>query len=319
MRPPGRALSPAAPRGVRRPPDPRGDRFRVERVDEDRSPVGDLGRGGPDARHDRRPGGHRLEDGQAEALVEGRVDEGRGAPVEPRELLVVDVAERMNVHLAPARRARDPKLHAHESSRFGEAGEVLPRLDRPDGEDVLALRLRALRREGRLDAVRDHPNPAFVDAEQLDRLAGRELRDRDHPRRRPRQSGQNEPAVEPRPAVEGLGMAKHSQVVDREHQRDARAERPSVPGAVEDVDAVASRTSRQRPQVPDGVADDLARPRGAGEGVAAHVDSLELGEQLPQVARRPRAGQLERGDVDADAKLSHAHTPAASPHRRPAT
>jgi hypothetical protein len=142
---------------------------------------------------------------------------------------------------------------------------VLPRRAGRGSSAARASRLRArtprrppgLRRERRLDAVRDHPHVLLVDAEELDRLAGRELRDRDHPRRRPRQSRQEEPAVAPRPAVERLRTAEHSKVVESEHERNTGSQRAEACGAVEDVDAVAGRPPGKGAEILDGVADHL--------------------------------------------------------------
>ena len=73
--------------------DSGGDRRNVERVDEDCSLADDLLHRAAGARHDGRAARHRLERGDAEALVERREDEAARAAVRGGELLVVDPAE----------------------------------------------------------------------------------------------------------------------------------------------------------------------------------------------------------------------------------
>jgi hypothetical protein len=83
--------------------------------------------------------------------------------------------------------------------------------------------------------MRDYPYPLLNDAQQLDRLACRELRDRDYPRRRPRQAPQQQPAVAARPSVECLGVAEHREVVNGDDERRGGEQRAAVAGEVQHV------------------------------------------------------------------------------------
>ncbi len=112
----------------------------VERVDEDSGAAGDL-LGRPAARgHDRRTARHRLEHRDPESLVERGVDDATCAAVELRELGVGDLSHPAgHVDSAPPARADDAELDPGEPSRLDDAPEVLPRLERRDRKDVLAL------------------------------------------------------------------------------------------------------------------------------------------------------------------------------------
>src|SRR5206468_7879909 len=111
-----------------------------------------------------------------------------GPAIEPRELLVRHLAEPPDAvglhrrHVAPAARADDPQLTAVQvgaTEALDEARQVLPRLQRPNGEHVVAVRSGALRRKGLADGYRDDADLPLVDAEELDELPGGERRDRD--------------------------------------------------------------------------------------------------------------------------------------------
>ena len=125
------------------------DRLRVVRVGTHGGVAGGLVHrrvGGGDDRHASR---HRLDDRNAEALETRRVDERGGAPVEARELVVVDVAEPDHVG-AVERRLRPPALRADDGERVavrqrrGEQRlEVLARLERRHGEEVGAAEIGA--------------------------------------------------------------------------------------------------------------------------------------------------------------------------------
>src|SRR5205823_8934894 len=93
---------------------------------------------------DGRAGGHRLEHGDAEALVERGIGDAEGAAVEPAELFVGDLAEPADVtaarvHAAPPAGARDPQLDAQPGRRRDRPRDVLAWFERPDGEHVVAL------------------------------------------------------------------------------------------------------------------------------------------------------------------------------------
>jgi hypothetical protein len=67
--------------------------------------------------------------------------------------------------------------------------------------------------------VRDHAHALLFDAQELNRLAGRELRDRDHPRRGPYQAREQQPAVAARPTVESVWVSEDGEVVDGDDER----------------------------------------------------------------------------------------------------
>ena len=95
-------------------------------VDEDRRPVCDLLHRCPACGDHGNAAGHRLQDGNPEALVERRVREARGTTVEARELGIVDLAEPTDavpadVDLAPAPRADDAELQVGAADCLDEA------------------------------------------------------------------------------------------------------------------------------------------------------------------------------------------------------
>src|SRR5439155_17089459 len=98
--------------------------------------------------NDRRPARHRLEHGEAEALVEGDICGTAGTAVQPRELVVRDLAQpahtsaRHRLDVSPATRADDSKLAAVQvraAEALDERAEVLARLERRNGEHVVTL------------------------------------------------------------------------------------------------------------------------------------------------------------------------------------
>src|SRR5581483_5860091 len=97
--------------------------------------------------------------------------EAARAAVEPGELGVADLAEPGDVarrpDAAPAARAHDAELSV---DRGRDPREVLARLERPDGEHVVALLLRPLGREDLGDGVRHDPDLRLRHAEQVDEL-----------------------------------------------------------------------------------------------------------------------------------------------------
>ena len=76
---------------------------------------------------------------------------------------------------APATRSSTPASRAASTA----GTEVLARLERPDREDVVALRDRPVGREDRVDAVRDDADPLDGHVEQLDELVAGERGDGD--------------------------------------------------------------------------------------------------------------------------------------------
>src|SRR5919106_1402968 len=120
--------------------DPGGDRGGIERVDEHRGTAGHLLCRAPARGHRGRSARHRLENRDAEPLVERRKNEAARPSVERRELGVRDLADPAgDVDSSPAARADDAELHFREPSGLDDPLEVLPRLQRRDGENVVAL------------------------------------------------------------------------------------------------------------------------------------------------------------------------------------
>src|SRR5205085_3138145 len=159
------------------------DRRDVPRVDIDGVVACDLRHRAALARHDGAATCERLRNRQAEALVEGGVDEAAGTTVEPRELRVADLAEPGHVagrpNAAPAPRTDHAQLAV---DGCGDARQVLARLERADGEHVVAVGLRPDGREDVVDGVRHDTDLRRRHGEQLDELALRELRYGDQPR-----------------------------------------------------------------------------------------------------------------------------------------
>src|SRR6202007_1141722 len=122
----------------------------------------------------------RLDDRDAEALEARGVDEGGRATVERRKLPVGGRAEPGHATTArlastPASRADDAQLDPETLRGRDRILEVLARLERPDREEVLALRAPAVGRERRVDAgVRD-VNAGAVDTECRRDVGTREL------------------------------------------------------------------------------------------------------------------------------------------------
>src|SRR5205085_6447513 len=116
--------------------------------------------------------------------------------------------------------------------------EVLAWLERRDRQHVIAVRRIALRLKGLGNSVWNHANLLLGDVEQLEEFAARELGDGDQPPRSLRHPRQRLPAVRSCPAVEGLRMAEHREVVKRDDKWHSRAKRSPVRGAVENVHPV---------------------------------------------------------------------------------
>src|SRR5207244_342237 len=104
-----------------------------------------------------------------EALEPRRVDECRRTAILRRQIRVVAEpgdAGPARVDSAPALRAGDAKLES-DSPRGGDGvAEILARLERPDGEDVLARRARTVGTEHAVDTGIGDVNPVARDAER---------------------------------------------------------------------------------------------------------------------------------------------------------
>src|SRR4029450_7626117 len=159
-----------------------------------------------------------------------------------------------HIHSAPSTRTHDAELDAHAPSGFDDAGEVLPRLERPDGEEVVALRHVVTWTEDRIDAVRDHANAVGGPTGKREDLVLRELGGGDG--RVCAGQYRKEPClpVEPVPAGKRLRPAHQGEVVDGDDERDARPWRAAKGGAVQDVQAASPPPQPDR--IPPDVADD---------------------------------------------------------------
>ena len=115
-------------------------------VDEDGRVSGDLDEGRLAHRDDRRPGRHRLHDGEPEALEARRLHETGGAAVELCEAFRRHVALEPRAAAAKLlcerrvlRRPGDDERKPGRGGRLERRELVLPGLDRPHGERVVAL------------------------------------------------------------------------------------------------------------------------------------------------------------------------------------
>src|SRR5207249_11069306 len=104
-----------------------------------------------------------FEHGDAEALVQRRIDEAARAPVLPRELGVIDLTEPRHVRAAwldstPATGPDDAQLDPGVRGGVDRPGEILARLERADCEHVLALGGGTFRDEDVVDGVGHDPD-----------------------------------------------------------------------------------------------------------------------------------------------------------------
>ena len=97
---------------------------------------------------DRRTRGHRLGDRHPESLEPRRIDDGGGAAIEPRQLLVVDAPQAEDAGpvelglLAPTAAPDDGERQARiveQRERLDEGAEILAGLERGDREQVRPL------------------------------------------------------------------------------------------------------------------------------------------------------------------------------------
>ena len=205
--------------------------------------------------------------------------------------------------VAPSGGSRDAELDAGEPCRLDRGGEVLPRLERADGEHVVALRGRPVRREDRVDAVRDDPDPLDRDVRAASTSSSRvnaETATIASAARTPaaQRKGPGH-AVPARERAPGAAARRASWTVTTSGARgetgarnvvqwrtSTRAEaRPSRKG----YQSASRRTLASRPVPP------AARPTSSRPGPA-----LERAEQAEHVARSPCARLDERRRVDRD-------------------
>ena len=287
-------------------PDAVGDRRDVERVDENRCAAGDLLHRRPDGRDDRRPARHRLEHGQPEPLVQRRVEDAASAAVERSELRIRDLADpAVDLDTSPPACAHDAQLEPGLARSIDDALEVLPRLERRDREDVVAVRARAVRTEDGIDAVRHDANPLGGNPGQLDRLVATELGDRDDRVGCPQDTDETSATVEPVPAREDLGRAEDREVVHGEDRRHARGDGAAERRAVQDVERAG--TTPETDRVPHGIPRHARRSARPAERQELEVEPRSItkcAEEPAHVPRRSRARLHERRGVDPDLHCS---------------
>ena len=204
-------------------------------------------------------------------------------------------------------RAGDPQLDIRKPRGLDGGGEVLPRLERADGKDVVAVDGWALRGEDGVDAVRDDADPLDRDPQQFDELVARERRDRDDRVRCAHARAQRESAGRPVPARECLRMAENREIVDGDDERRPRRDGSAERRAVEDVDVRGGVAEAER--VPERVASQCREPSRAARRQADELEprpSFELAEEPEHVACGSGARLHERCRVDRDP-----HLPAA--------
>ena len=249
---------------------------------------------------DRRAARHRLDHRQPEALEARRVGEHRGAAVQARQLVVVHVAEPDDARpverrlLAPTFRAddRQPEVVAGEQRVcLDERREVLARLERRHGEDVVAaeLGLRAVAREDVVDSGQRHPHAILGHAEQLDDVARGERRVREDEVARARRVPVLRRVHAARAALHPLRMAQRHEVVDRRRADPSALRRIHPVREVEHVDR-AEEALDARPAEP---APALAPEVREGEELERELDGDALergGDRLLPLRARGREG-----------------------------
>ena len=150
-------------------------------LDEDRRVTGHLAQRGIRRGDDGRPGGHRLQHGQAESLVPRRHQEAGGAAVELDELLLRHVAPELGAaplelpgKLGVAHGAGNDEREPDLGGSSGRRQRVLAFLDRSHQQQVVAAVAVAGRERG-IGAVWRDGDPLRRDAVQLDDVALRPL------------------------------------------------------------------------------------------------------------------------------------------------
>ena len=234
------------------------------------------------------PGGHSLEQRQAEALVEGRKAEDGAEPVEGGEVVVGHLAQQRDL-LSPRLRAREdllvvPAARADDGQpvvvpqplrqlREGldHAGQVLARLERAGAEDERAVERVALANalglagrgaggERLADARVDHGRPGAGRGKAADEIASGRARIADDPLGPSDRERQGRPFDARRPAVRVDVVAERDQIVDDERRRDSQEPRGEVARGCE-KDVAVTRGVEGGARVPDGIG-QLEQPPG---------------------------------------------------------
>ncbi len=326
-------------RAASRPAEPRGPREAgraqlrppVERVQDRAGEVALVGEDRGVARHlderrvgrgdDGRPARHRLEHRQPEALVPGRDDERGRLAVEARELLVIHVPAHVGAEPAQLGRERRFTLRAYDDDRHAElvarvhgCAWILAALHRADHEQVARVPRRLVRREDRVDPVRNHLHRRGRDPVELFEVFARPFGDGDHTVGAPRRARDDRAEDEPVLPRHQIRLALEGQVVNGQDRAAAGAERERVlvvrdPGP-EPTDE-AREAPRHAPLLRAGGELDRLDPVGnelrlAGDGGEVEVRSgaWERAQQVPDVGLVARA--LAAEDVGIEEDVDHA-------------
>jgi hypothetical protein len=256
---------------------------------------------------DRRAARHRLERRQPEALVARGKDERRGAAVEPGEVRRRDVPPQVGAPVAQlARELRlllrpgDDQRQPHLACRRERRERILAPLDRAHEEQVRRgpVRPAPVGEERRVDAVRRHRDLRLGRVVELDEIALRALRHREHvvgpahgARDRPPERRAVEPAHRARVALE-------REVVDGDDGAALPPERDRVL-EVRELRPEPAEQARQRPRHAQLLRArgkrDRRHARGDEPGVARDRAELELGHRRRQLAQQVRDVRLVPG------------------------
>ena len=210
--------------------------------------------------------------------------------------------------------ADDDDGHAELVSRVHGRAWILAALHRTDHEQVAGVVRRLVRREDRVDPVRDHLHRRRRDPVELFEVFARPLGDGDHAvgaLRRARDDRAEDEPVLPRHQV---GLALEGQVVDGQDRAAAGAERQRVL-VVREPRAEPADEAGEAPRHPpllgaggeldrlDPVGDEL-RLAGDGGEVEVRGGARERAQQVPDVGLV--AGALAAEDVGVEEDVDHA-------------
>ena len=151
--------------------------------------------------------------------------------------------------------------------RLHERGEVLARLQRRHGEDVVAAEvcLRTVAGKDLLDSRQRDPHALLGNLEQLDDVARREGRVREDEVARPRHVPVLRRVHAARPPLYPLRMAQRHQVVDRRGADPGALRRIHPVGEVEHVDRAEKALDSRPPQAAPPLAPEVREGRNCSE------------------------------------------------------
>ena len=271
------------------------------RADVERGIAAALARHRRIEQHGRHAGGQRLERRQPEPFVLGQKRERRAPVQSGAELVVGHVPRQCARPSRPARRWRRPDspvgmlrlspTMSRDASGCARATAPNARIeirhvaaveDRADVEHRTAGgRWCGRDATGAVDARRNHVDPRVGDAEALDELAPRELRDRDDRPRLLAARRQISRRRSPSRAENHSGCAANETSWIADDGRDARGERRRVGRREEDVEVIARRDRaaaapaptrcRRRPRRPASAKRRASRARRAARGRTART------------------------------------------------